>query len=84
MPVATDCGKSLKSLQPSRGFITGGSNVSLIETMDEYRLACTACSFSTVVAGDVEAVYDEIEAHQAEFESDREVHLVDFEVIGST
>lgn len=63
--------------------MSDGLNVPPIENMDGYRLACTACSFSTVVDGDVDAVFDAIEAHQADFDADPEAHLVDFEVTSS-
>lgn len=51
--------------------------------MDEYRLTCTDCSFSASVNGDVDAVFDAIESHQADRVFDPGEHRVDFEVIGS-
>ena len=73
----------VKPLQPSVSFKAGGSNVPSIETMDEYRLTCTDCTFSTVVTGDVDAVYDAIEAHQADWASGPGAHRVDFQLVGS-
>ena len=48
-----------------------------------YRLACTGCSFSTVVNGDVEAVYDAIESHQAKCAFAPREDRVGFEVASS-
>ena len=46
-----------------------------------YQLDCTDCSFETVVDVEIDAVFDVIEEHREEYESDRSEHFVDFERI---
>lgn len=41
-----------------------------------YELNCTDCSFQTVVAGEFEDVFDEIERHRKEQEADTLTHFV--------
>ena len=44
-----------------------------------YRLTCNDCSFETELDVDVDELFDVIEEHRAEFETDRDDHYVDFE-----
>lgn len=47
----------------------------------EYELACTDCSFAAVIAGDVDAVFDAIDAHQAEVRDRHADHFVNVEAL---
>ena len=42
-----------------------------------YKLDCTACSFETVVKGDLDDAYDLIEEHEGEYEASKQDHFVD-------
>lgn len=46
--------------------------------MPTYRLDCTACSFTTEVEGDLDAVMDRAADHTAD---DDVTHFVEFEVV---
>lgn len=49
-----------------------------------YDLTCTSCSFTAVVEGDTDDVYDAIEAHQDDSISNQEDHFVDVEMHSPT
>lgn len=51
--------------------------------MSEYHLTCTACSFTTVVEGDFDEMFDRIEEHQADYGADPMDHFVEFERNGA-
>ncbi|WP_232700498.1 hypothetical protein [Halobacterium wangiae] len=42
-----------------------------------YKLDCTACSFETVVEGDLDDAYDLIEEHEEKYETTKRNHFVD-------
>lgn len=45
----------------------------------EYELACNDCGFTEIVEGDVDVVYDAVEAHVGKFGSGPQAHSVNFE-----
>ena len=46
-----------------------------------YELTCTDCAFTTMVEGDIDELYDVIEAHQDRMRNSPANHAVDFEAV---
>lgn len=49
----------------------------------EYELSCTDCSFTTVIAGDIDEIFDAIDDHQAEVRDHHADHFVNFEALAN-
>lgn len=46
-----------------------------------YELSCNDCSFATEYEGDIDGLYDVVDSHQEEMQTDPADHFVDFESI---
>lgn len=49
-----------------------------------YELTCTDCAFTTEFEGDIDELYDVIEAHQDRMANSPADHFVDFEAVSSS
>lgn len=47
----------------------------------KYELSCSDCSFTTIVEGDIDELFDVIESHQAEADGHYADHFVNFESV---
>lgn len=49
----------------------------------KYELACTDCSFTTVVEGSIDELFDVIESHQEAVDAHHADHFVNFESLSA-